>query len=112
MQYNILVFNPVTQEHFFREVRGYPITSILAPDITFFAHRPYKKDTNFDFEQYWNISEYDSGLSLVSYCMGTKQQVLQAMESRLLNLNTDITTWINEQKFKSIKLYGIANKVE
>ena len=111
MKYNILVFYPVTKEHFFREVRGYPVTSVLVPDAKFFAHHPYSENKNDVFETYWNISEYDSGLSLVNYCIGTKQQALQAMESRLLNFNTDITTWINEQKSKSIKLYGIANSL-
>lgn len=111
MEYNILVFHPVTKEHYFVEVKGYLIESVLAPDVKFFAHHPYYKNKDDVFEQYWNISEYDSGLSLISYCIGIKQQALQAMENRLLKLDTDIPTWINEQKAKSIALYGIANSL-
>lgn len=110
MNYNILVFHPITKEHHFLQVKGYPITSKLAPDVKFFAHRPYNEDVDLKFLSIWNISEYESGLSLIHFWQGTKQQALKAMEARLLNLKTDIPVWINEQKSKSIKLYGIANK--
>lgn len=109
MNYNILVFYPATGEHKFVKVPGYPIETKLAPDVKFFAHRPYNENKELEFESYWNISEYESGLSLITYCVGTKQQTLHAMEARLIELNTDIQSWIKDQKDKSIKLYGVAN---
>jgi hypothetical protein len=112
MQYNILVFNPLSGEHRLVNVKGYPIKSNLAPDVTFFAHRPYEKenDNDPDLKLWWNISEFESGLSLIQYCEGTKQGALKAMDARLLHLETDIPNWIKEQKAKSIELYGIVNK--
>jgi hypothetical protein len=108
MNYNILCFAPYTGEHKFVQVKGYPITSKLAPDVKFFAHHPIDDDT--DTKLFWNISECESGLSLVQLCQGTKQDALKTMDARLFHLETDIPVWINEQKSKSIKLYGVANK--
>jgi hypothetical protein len=86
MNCNIVIVYPKTGEYKFVSVKGYLVKSILAPDIKFFAHRPYAKDKEDNFESYWNISEYKSGLSLVSYCIGTKAQALHAMEDRLTKI--------------------------
>jgi hypothetical protein len=110
MEYNILVFHPITKKHYFVKVKGYLIESVLAPDVKFFAHRPIVNNKDIDGKLFWNISEFESGLSLVQFCDGTKLQTLQAMEARLFHLETDIPAWINEQKSKSIKSYGVANK--
>jgi hypothetical protein len=109
MDYNILLINPQTQQHSFEKVKGYPVKSDLIPEVKLFAHHPYTKDKSLDFSHYWNISEYESGTALVNHCRSTKQQALEAMESRLQNLNTDILAWVDSQKAKSIEKYGVAN---
>lgn len=105
-KYKIYMNFPACGHRGYEEVRGYPVSIPNLEGVELFIHRPYGGSLN-----QWNISEMKSGLALISYCEGTRKQVVDALKAKLAGVKTDnISLLLKTMIYKHIAEFGVANK--